>query len=65
MGSIKTKFRNGLCNVTVASLMRIKNWMKSENVSADTALINDDLLQCVTKVKANAAIFPSQSQDQE
>ena len=44
---------------------RKKNWMKSENVSADTALINDDLLQCVTQVKANAAIFLSQSQDQE
>jgi hypothetical protein len=36
--------------------MRNKNLMKTEGVSADTAVITDDLLQSVAKVKANATI---------
>jgi len=34
--------------------------MKSEGVTADTALISDDLVNCVAKVKANATIFQAQ-----
>ena len=51
MGGIKTDLRNGLCNVTLASQMRIKNWLKSEGVTADTALISDDLVNCVAKAR--------------
>jgi hypothetical protein len=63
MGSIKIDIRNRLCNVTIASLMRITNWMKSEVVTADTALISDELINCVAKVKANICYSLSGSGD--
>lgn len=53
---IKTDKRNCLHNVTVSILIRIKNWLKANDATASTAIVNDKLIESVLSVKANAAI---------
>jgi hypothetical protein len=56
MKNIKTAKRNGLHNLTVSSLMRIKNWLKTQSFTAGTAVINKDIMAAVKEVKANVQI---------
>ncbi|KAK4026960.1 hypothetical protein OUZ56_015981 [Daphnia magna] len=55
---IKTDGRNSLHNITLSSLMRIKDWLKVTGRSACDAEFREQLIKSVLSVVANQAIEP-------
>lgn len=54
--NIKTNKRNSLRNLTISSLMRIKNWLKTQSFTASNAVISQKMISTVQGVKSNAPI---------
>jgi hypothetical protein len=56
MKNIKPNKRNRLHNLTISSRKRIKNCLKNQSVTANTAAITNDIISTVQAVKANVPI---------
>lgn len=54
--NIKTEKRNLLKDITVASLIKIKDWIKLQGKPLDQIIFPDELINFVLKVKANQTI---------
>lgn len=52
----KTPIRNQLHDITLGSLLQAKSWLKSQQVTAATVQIPEELLKTAQKVKTNAPI---------
>lgn len=55
---VKTQQRNQLHNLTLSSLVYIKDWLKRENKNSSDADFSNDLIKSVLSVSANRSIEP-------
>jgi hypothetical protein len=65
MNNTKTLNRNRLHDKTVDGLMKGDRWLKSQNKTAGTVNIPDDLLKMIKNVKSNTAIVSSDESEIE
>ena len=59
---VKTQQRNQLHNVTLTSLVHVKDWLKKENWNASNAVFSEGLIKSVSSVVASRPIDPGSRQ---
>ena len=59
---VKTQQRNQLHNVTLTSLVHVKDWLKKENWNTSNAVFSEGLIKSVSSVVASRPIDPGSRQ---